>query len=145
MPLLSKIKDDLNNARKASDRVALTILTTLYSEAAMKGKNSGNRESTDEEVTATITKFVKNAKELLSHIEDTETKDKVASEIDIYEAYLPSQMSKEELTSVITNIMGVAEGDVIPNIGIVMKHLSANYNGRYDGKLASEIVRTYKV
>ena len=144
MPLLNKIKDDLNNARKASDRVALTILTTLYSEAAMKGKNSGNRESTDEEVTATITKFVKNAKELLAHIDDTETRAKVASEIATYETYLPSQMSKEELTSVITNIMEVAEGDVTPNIGIVMKHLSANYNGMYDGKLASEIVRTYK-
>lgn len=144
MPLLSKIKDDLYNARKASDRVALTILTTLYSEAAMKGKNSGNRESTDAEVTATITKFVKNAKELLSHIEDTETKDKITSEIAVYETYLPSQMSKEELTSVITNIMDVVEGDVTPSIGIVMKHLSANYNGRYDGKLASEIVQTYK-
>ena len=144
MPLLSKIKNDLTNARKANDRVALTILTTLYAEAAMKGKNSGNRESTDEEVTATITKFVKNAKELLSHIEDIETKDKITSEISVYEAYLPSQMSKEELTSVITNIMEVKEGDTIPNIGVVMKHLSANYNGMYDGKLASEIVRTYK-
>ena len=145
MPLLSKIKDDLYNARKASDRVALTILTTLYSEAAMKGKNNGNRESTDAEVTATITKFVKNAKELLSHIEDTETKDKIISEIAVYETYLPSQMSKEELTSIITNIMEVADGDVIPNIGIVMKHLSTNYNGRYDGKLASEIVRAYTI
>ena len=144
MPLLNKIKNDLYNARKASDRVALTILTTLYAEAAMKGKNSGNRESTDEEVTATITKFVKNAKELLSHIEDIETKDKITSEISVYEAYLPSQMSKEELTSVITNIMEIKDGDVIPNIGIVMKHLSANYNGMYDGKLASEIVRIYK-
>ena len=144
MPLLNKIKNDLYNARKASDRVALTILTTLYAEAAMKGKNSGNRESTDEEVTATITKFVKNAKELLSHIEDIETKDKITSEISVYEAYLPSQMSKEELTSVITNIMEIKEGDIIPNIGMVMKHLSANYNGMYDGKLASEIVRAYK-
>ncbi len=143
MPLLSKIKNDLYNARKASDRVALTILTTLYAEAAMKGKNSGNRESTDEEVTATIAKFVKNAKELLSHIEDTETKDKIISEITVYEEYLPSQMSKEELTSVINNIMEIKEGDVIPNIGAVMKHLSANYNGQYDGKLASEIVRAY--
>ncbi|MCK5600484.1 GatB/YqeY domain-containing protein [Candidatus Pacearchaeota archaeon] len=144
MPLLSKIKNDLNNARKASDRVALTILTTLYAEAAMQGKNSGNRESTDDEVTATITKFVKNAKELLSHIGDAETRDKIISEIAVYETYLPLQLSVKELTSIITNIMEVKEGDVIPNIGIVMKHLSANYSGTYDGKLASEIVRAYK-
>lgn len=143
MPLLNKIKNDLHEARKLSDRVALTILTTLYSEAAMQGKNSGNRESTDAEVTATIIKFVKNAKELLSHIEDAETKAKITSEIAVYEAYLPLQMSKEKLTSVITNIMEVTDGAVTPTIGIVMKHLSANYNGRYDGKLASEIVKTY--
>ena len=144
MPLLSKIKDDLLNARKTSNRVALTILTTLYAEAAMKGKNSGNRESTDAEVTATITKFVKNAKELLAHIEDTETKEKITSEIAVYEAYLPLQLTRKELASVIHNIMELKDGDVTPNIGVVMKHLSANYNGMYDGKLASEIVRTYK-
>lgn len=144
MPLLSKIKNDLTNARKASDKVALTILTTLYAEAAMKGKNSGNRESTDAEVTATITKFVKNAKELLSHIADAETKAKVASEIAVYATYLPSQISRKELTSIINNIMEIKEGDVTPNIGVVMKHLSANYSGMYDGKLASEIVRAYK-
>ena len=144
MPLLNKIKDDLNNARKASDRVALTILTTLYSEAAKEGKDHGNRVSTDAEVLKTVNTFIKNAKELMSHIEDVDVRTKITSEIGIYEKYLPPQLSKEDLTSVITNIMEIKEGDVIPNIGIVMKHLSANYNGMYDGKLASEIVRAYK-
>jgi hypothetical protein len=53
-------------------------------------------------------------------------------------------MSKEELTSVIAIIMEVKDGNIIPNIGIVMKHLSTNYNGQYNGKLASEIIQTYK-
>ena len=143
MPLLSRIKDDLTAARKATDRIALTILTTLYSEAVNEGKDHGNRESTDAEVLKTVNTFIKNAKELLSHIEDTAVRDKVTSEIVMYEKYLPPQLSREELTSVIANIMQVKEGDVAPSIGLVMKHLSANYNGKYDGKLASEIVRTY--
>ena len=143
MSLLSRIKDDLNTARKAKDRIDIRVLTTLYSEAAKEGKDKGNRESTDIEVIKVVTTFIKNAKEMLGHLEDEDDKAVFEDEIETYQTYIPPQMSKEELTSVIANIMEVAEGDVISNIGIVMKHLSANYNGKYDGKLASEIVRAY--
>ncbi|MCK5614913.1 GatB/YqeY domain-containing protein, partial [Candidatus Pacearchaeota archaeon] len=96
------------------------------------------------EVIKVVTTFIKNAKEMLGHLEDEDDKAVFEDEIETYQTYLPPQMSKEELTSVIINIMEVKEGDVTPTIGVVMKHLSANYSGKYDGKLASEIVRAYK-
>jgi len=44
--LINKIKSDSLEARKARQTDTATLLTTLYSEASMIGKNLGNREST---------------------------------------------------------------------------------------------------
>ena len=48
--LINQIKSDALEARKARQTNTATLLTTLYSEASMVGKNDGNRESTDAEV-----------------------------------------------------------------------------------------------
>lgn len=143
MSLLNIIKEDLNKARKAKDRISVTVLTTLYAEAAIKGKNKGNRVSTDTEVTETILKFTKNAKEMLSHLTDADDRAKFEDEIETYEDYLPTQLTTQELSDAIAKIV-TANNIIIPKgMGRVMKELSAQYAGRYDGKLASEIVRSY--
>ena len=61
--LIEKIKEDSLRARKDRNTWKANLLTTLYAEASMIGKNKGNRVSTDEETTAVITKFLKNAQE----------------------------------------------------------------------------------
>lgn len=136
MTLLGQIKDDLLKARKAQDRIDVQVLTTLYSEAAMKGKNAGNRESTDEEVISTVKKFIKNAKEMLEHIEDLDDRIKYEDEIDTYENYLPTQLKKGELKRIILQMK--EDGD---NIGSLMKKLKAKFDGQYDGKEASQIIK----
>ena len=93
MSLLSDIKEDLNKVRKARDKAGITLLTILYDEAAMKGKNNGNRESTDEEVIATIRKFVKNVKEILEHTASAVARENLELEITVYEYYLPTQLT----------------------------------------------------
>ena len=52
--LINQIKSDALIARKARKIDTATLLTTLYSEASMIGKNLGNRESTDQEVLQVI-------------------------------------------------------------------------------------------
>ena len=69
--LLETINQDRNEARKMKYTATATLLTTLYSEAQMVGKNDGNRETTDAEVVAVIKKFVKNIDETLSNLPET--------------------------------------------------------------------------
>ena len=141
--LINKIKSDSLIARKARQTDTATLLTTLYSEASMIGKNLGNRESTDQEVLQVIEKFVKNANEvkeiLLKNNKDTSN---VISEIIVLSKYLPQKMSREELENVVRDIIEALK-DVNSEVqmGKIMSVLKNSYGGIYDGKLASEIVR----
>jgi len=139
--ILETIKEDSLKARKEKDSTKASLLTTLYSEALMVGKNKRNDVPTDEETKATIKKFIKNATEVKEvsiakgfGIEET----KARNEISILEAYLPKGLSEEELC---LNIARIIEVDKINNLGLIMKTLKEKYNGLYDGKRATEIVK----
>lgn len=146
MSLLDNIKQDQRAARILSrsedNRVKANVLTTLLSEASKPGFNDGKRDSTDEEVVAVCKKFIKNLEEVqaVNHNEIT------AQEIVIVSEYLPSQLSEEELDSIVEQfvISQKAAGEN-PNIGGVMKFLKTNHSGLYDGKLASTLAKKYTI
>jgi hypothetical protein len=139
--LLEKIREDLLTARKSVTKDSpkelakkVAALTTLYSEAANVGLDDGKRVSTDSEVTAVIKKFVKNIDECLVVISVNDAKhQEYVDERTLFEAYLPKQLSRDELQAIILSF-----GD--SNKGSIMKALKTEYNGQYDGKLAAELV-----
>lgn len=140
--LLKKIKDDQLQARKDRDTQKANLLTTLYSEAAMVGKNKGNRDSTDEEVIAVIKKFHKDNGAVLDSM-DGSVSDTVKfaweRERQILASYLPKQMTEDEIKAAITAYKNFADEN--PNMGGAMKFLKENYSGQYDGKMASSIAK----
>jgi len=141
--LINQIKSDALEARKARQANMATLLTTLYSEASMVGKNAGNRESTDIEVLQVIEKFVKNANEVKNIIlKNNKDASHVNTEIGILSKYLPQKMSREELENVVRDIIeALKDINSEVQIGKVMSVLKNSYNGQYDGKMASEIVK----
>jgi len=141
--LINQIKSDSLIARKARQTDTATLLTTLYSEASMVGKNAGNRESTDQEVSQVIEKFIKNANEIQTILlKNNKNTCNIVSEIKVLSKYLPQKMSREELENVVKNIIKWLGVEKSPKqMGKVMNVLKEEYGGTYDGKLASEIVR----
>lgn len=136
MSLLSNLKADQLIARKARDEVKSGLLTALLSEAAMVGKNQGNRESTDPEVLNMIRKFKKNATDTLGILPEGSFREKTIKEIAILDSYLPVQFSEDQIRTILTEF---AKANPEAKIGQLMKHLSQNYSGQYDGKLASAV------
>jgi len=133
--LINKIKEDLTTLRKeATDKQAISLLTTLYSEAANIGFNDGKRLSTDDEVIKVIKKFIKDIDICLQH---TDNKESYLSEKAILEKYLPKQLSESELKEVIL-VFVTSMGT--PTKAEIMKYLKSAYNGKYDGKTASNII-----
>jgi len=141
--LINQIKSDALIARKTRQTDTATLLTTLYSEAFMIGKNDGSRESTDIEVLQTIEKFVKNANEVKDIlVKNNKDASNVENEIEILNKYLPKKMSYEELGHIIRGIIKGLRKDKSPKLmGEVMGMLKILHGGEYDGKMASEIVK----
>ena len=106
----------------------------------MVGKNAGNRETTDDEALAMVRKFLKNATETLQRLDDAGRPTDVAKEeILILNSYLPKQLSAAQLLDA---VRGMKDVDPALNVGTAMKLLKERYNGLYDGKIASEVVKT---
>lgn len=141
MSLLQELKDASVEARKCKS-VLSSFMITLYSESAMVGKTKGNRESTDEEVLSVIRKFKAGAEEVLGILQSKTERDTVAisralSELTILNSYLPVLYSEEELSEIIQTIIN----NGATNIGQIMGALKAQHSGKYDGALASKIIK----
>jgi len=137
MSLYQNIKNAQLEARKARDQVSIGLLTTLLGEAAMPGKNDGNRESTDLEVVAVIKKFVKNNESIpvsaRSEVHDTELK--------LLGQWLPKQLSEAELKGLIAASASIVIGGSKPSMGELMQSLKDNFAGQYNGALASKLIK----
>lgn len=135
MSLLSVIRNDLDSARREKNQRLLTVLTTLYSEAAMVGKTKRNAESTDDEVISVVRKFKVGIEEIEKIKGSSEN---ILFEKELYTKYLPTPLNTEELTIVIEQLVSETKEK---NMGVLMNKLKSLYSGRYDGALASKLVK----
>ena len=136
--LLERIRADQIAARRAKNTFNATALTTLLGEASP----SGNETVTDEQVTKVVQKFLKNLKELIGYTDDLEVQVAARNEIALLEKYQPQQLTEDQLRAFISHT--VAGLDNVPEpkrVGMVMKALTTNHKGQYDGKIASAIVK----
>lgn len=142
--LIERIRKDSLEARKARDTQRATLLTTLSSEASVVGKNDGNREPTDSEVTAVIKKFIKGVDEVLKVVEQdqtgvlAQTLAAAVREKEILQSYLPLQLTEEALRHAIAATNEPLE---VKSTGKIMKALNAQYPGQIDGALVSKIIK----
>ncbi|MGD9872000.1 MAG: GatB/YqeY domain-containing protein [Thauera sp.] len=141
MSLLAQLKKDSLLARKATDGVRATLLSTLIAEAEMVGKNAGNRESTDDEVQQTIRKFLKNNQEAVAVIKDTDRLAILEQESAILTAYLPPMASEAEVKAFIADTVAGLPERGPKQMGAVMGALKARFGTSFDAKQANAWVK----
>jgi len=141
MSLLAQLKKDALVARKNAATVRATLLSTLIAEAEMVGKNAGNRESTDDEVQATLRKFLKNNQEALAVIKDEARRAVLADEAAILAEYLPPMATEADVKAFIAEtVAGLADRSP-KSMGAVMGALKTRFGTGFDAKQANAWVR----
>lgn len=127
MKLREQISKDYMIAFKERNAVAKTILSVVKSDIQTIEKNKC-KELSDEEVMAILLKTAKSLKETIKY-----GGEQSKLELEIVESYLPKQMSREEVTERLTEL--VKSG--VTQMGVIMKEF-AGFN---DKKMVSEIFR----
>lgn len=140
MSLLETIKADQLQARKDKNKEVAGILTTLIGEIVIVGKNDGDRETTDQEALKVVIKFKKGVDEMLTMKISDEKKSTLTVESALYAKYLPTMLSEEKLREIVSGWKRDNYPDT-PNVSGCMQALKRCYEGQYDGKMASQIVR----
>ena len=136
--LLNKIKKEQLLARKAKDTLRASLLTTVIGEASP----SGNQTVTDADVEEKVGKFYKNLRDNRAiYVERNQDVSEVDKEMEILEEFLPKQLSEDDIKEIVSEFVNnneLPEGNKA--MGQVMAHLSKNYKGRFDGKVAKTVV-----
>lgn len=132
---LKKLEQNTLQARKNREGEKATLLTTVLAQVKTRAIDDGHRQANDEDVIAVVRQFLKSANENIELAKKNHNDiSQFENEKNILQNYLPQQMSEDELTQAIKELGA-------NNIGEAMKGLKEKYHGRYDGKLASQIVK----
>jgi uncharacterized protein YqeY len=148
MGLQEQLMDDLKQAMRQQDeqrKRAIRSVIAAIKLAETELDSSGKRVSLgDDDILAVIAKQAKQRRESIVEFERGGRDDLVAEEkadLAILEAYLPQQLTPEEIEAEAREIIAEVNATGPADMGKVMKPLMARLKGRADGRLANRIVR----
>lgn len=146
MSLIQEVKSRQLAYRKARDQDRASCLTTLIGEAEAVGKRERNGPPTDGEVISMAGKHLDNVREnirlRLAAGRGGDLDSKELAEIEALSEFIPQQMTEEHVRATLSGLLlaASADGRTLTQ-GDLMKHMKAEYTGRYDGASAARIAK----
>lgn len=144
MALIEKIEKDYIVAYKAKDMTTVGVLRFL--KTALKNYQVDALKEPDDNVALDI--INKQCKQRLESIEQftqagrPELIEKEQAELDVLKRYLPAALTEAELDALIQQYIAEVQATSMRDMGKVMQLLTTSHKGQFDGKVASEKVKT---
>ena len=142
--MYEKINEDLKNAMKSKDTFKLSVLRMLKSALQLE-QISKKHELDDNEIAAVLKKQVKVRKDSLEEYKKYDKADeveKLEKEISVLSAYLPEELSEEEIEKVVLSAISEIKPTSMKEMGIVMKKVNELLVGKNaDMSLVSKLVK----
>jgi uncharacterized protein YqeY len=145
MSIFNQIGEDIKAAMLARDKERLEALRNIKKVLIeAKTAKAGTEDLPDDVAVKAIAKLAKqgqDAAEIYKQQNRIDLYDAEMAQVKIYETYLPKQMSDEELTAAISQIIEKVGATSLKDMGKVMGMASKELSGKADGKAISEKVR----
>ncbi len=149
MSLLDRLNHDLTEAMRAKDEVRKLALRSaktavLNAEVEKRGKEGPQATLTEEEVLAVLSRQAKQRRESIAEFTKGGRMDLVAqeeAELAVLEAYLPRQLSQDEIIAVVRQVIAEVGATDPKQVGLVMRPAMERLRGQADGKLVNQIAR----
>jgi len=141
-----KLQEDLKESMLAKDTEKTSVLRMLISAIGYLEieKGGAGYVATEEDVASVVQKEAKQRRDSIAEFERAnrpELADKEKKELEILEAYLPEQMSEEEVKKIVEETITEAGASTIQDMGKVMGVLNNKLKGRADMGMVSRLVR----
>lgn len=144
MSLETNIMDQMKEAMKSKNQIALEALRAMKSEILLAKTSGGNGEISEEQQIAMLQKLIKQRKEAAEQFtanNRTELAEKELAQAEIIQTFLPKQLSAEELETKLKEIISQVGATSGKDIGKVMGAASSQLAGKAEGKLIAETVK----
>jgi uncharacterized protein YqeY len=140
--LTQRIADDMKEAMRAGDKARLSAIRMLRS-AIKDHEIEIGKPLVDEDVLQLVARLIKQRKESASQYREAGRADleqRELAEVEVLNAYLPAQLSAEELAHIIEEGIGETGACSIRDMGKVMAWLRPRVLGRSDmGEVSAKV------
>ena len=145
MSLSVQIMDEMKNAMRAKDTVALEALRAIKSELLLAQTATGSKEEISEEdeikILQRLVKMRKDSASIFTTQNRPDLAEPELAQIAVIEKFLPAQLSEDEIEAVIAKIIAETGASGIASMGKVMGLASSQIGGQAEGKVISSIVK----
>lgn len=141
--LKEKLLQDFKEAMKEKNELKKNTIMMVRA-AILQIEKDTQKELNDDAILEILAKEIKKRKDSLEDIEKSGREDlikQVNDEMAIIKAYLPEELSMEELEKIIEEVIAETGATSMKDIGKVMQAAKAKTAGRADNKVINEIVK----
>lgn len=144
MSLQQKVMEDMKAAMRAKDAVALEALRAIKSAILLAKTESSSKDLSEKDELKILQKLVKQRRDSAQIFTEQNRADLAEPELNqakIIEKFLPEQLSEEEITAIVKQVISATGAASMSDMGKVMGAANAKIAGRADGKTISTIVK----
>ena len=137
-----RLLEDLKEAMKDKNEIKKNAIQMVRAGILQIEKDKGI-ELNDEQIIELIAKEVKKRKDSIADYEKGGREDlvnQIKEEISYLEVYLPKQLSKEEVTEIVKQVIADTGAESMKDMGKVMKAAKEKIGASSDGKTINEVV-----
>ena len=145
MGILANLSEEIKTAMRAKDSLKLEALRAIKSAVILdQTATSAGTALTEEQEIKLVQKLVKQRKDSAQIFREQNRLDLAVPEeaqAEVIAQFLPAQLSQEEITKMVTDIIAQTGAEGMKDMGKVMGMASKQMAGTADGKTISTIVK----
>ncbi|WP_409301759.1 GatB/YqeY domain-containing protein [Peribacillus sp. SCS-155] len=146
MSLLERLNNDMKQAMRNKEKDRLSVIRMVKASLQNEALKVRKEELTEEEELTVLSRELKQRKDSLQEFENAgriDLVDKIRTEIGYVEAYMPKQLSEEEVAAIVTQTIADVNATSKADMGRVMGALMPKVKGKADGSLVNKLVQQH--
>ncbi|WP_077621463.1 GatB/YqeY domain-containing protein [Sediminibacillus massiliensis] len=144
MSLIERLNQDMKQAMKNKDKETLSVIRMVKASLQNEAIKLGKDDLSEEEELTVLSRELKQRKDSLQEFKEAGRDDlaeKLDVEIKVLQAYMPKQLSQDELESIVQETIEEVGATSKKDMGAVMSAVMPKVKGKADGSQVNQVVQ----
>ncbi|HLR23122.1 MAG TPA: GatB/YqeY domain-containing protein [Pseudogracilibacillus sp.] len=146
MSLIERLNEDMKQAMKAKEKLKLSVIRMIKASLQNERIQLGVHELSEDEELTILSREMKQRTDSIKEFQEAGREDltkKLEDEIKILQAYMPEQLSDEELAEIVKTTISEVNATSKKDFGKVMGQVMPKVKGKTDGSKVQKLVQEY--